>query len=182
MSILVALTVFFLLLAEIIPATSLVVPLLGKYLLFTMLLVALSICVTVVVLNVHFRSITMRPMRPWVRYVFLDFLPPKLAMKRPQNSRAMPDSATNAFLSRYSIQQNRANGSVRTNATDHTSPSTNTRNLNLDSPLNAFFSIATQHPKVCQMVHHIEFMAMHSWQNYNKNQVTVAHLIASRLD
>lgn len=32
------------------------VPLLGKYLLFTMILVTLSICVTVVVLNVHFRS------------------------------------------------------------------------------------------------------------------------------
>lgn len=54
-SILLSLTVFFLLLAEIIPPTSLVVPLLGKYLLFTMILVTLSICVTVVVLNVHFR-------------------------------------------------------------------------------------------------------------------------------
>ena len=47
--------VFFLLLAEIIPPTSLAVPLLGKYLLFTMILVTLSICVTVGVLNVHFR-------------------------------------------------------------------------------------------------------------------------------
>ena len=54
-SILVSLTVFFLLLAEIIPPTSLAVPLLGKYLLFTMILVTLSICVTVGVLNVYFR-------------------------------------------------------------------------------------------------------------------------------
>jgi nicotinic acetylcholine receptor len=37
-SILLSLTVFFLLLAEIIPPTSLAVPLLGKYLLFTMVL------------------------------------------------------------------------------------------------------------------------------------------------
>ena len=37
-SILVSLTVFFLLLAEIIPPTSLVVPLLGKLVLFTMIL------------------------------------------------------------------------------------------------------------------------------------------------
>ncbi len=46
---------FFLLLAEIIPPTSLAVPLLGKYLLFTMILVSLSIMVTVGILNVHFR-------------------------------------------------------------------------------------------------------------------------------
>ena len=54
-SILLSLTVFFLLLAEIIPPTSLAVQLLGKYLLFTMILVTLSICVTVGVLNIHFR-------------------------------------------------------------------------------------------------------------------------------
>lgn len=54
-SILVSLTVFFLLLAEIIPPTSLAVPLLGKYLLFTMLIVSLSIGFTVCVLNLHFR-------------------------------------------------------------------------------------------------------------------------------
>ncbi len=56
-SILLSLTVFFLLLAEIIPPTSLAVPLLGKYLLFTMILVSASICVTVGVLNIHFRYI-----------------------------------------------------------------------------------------------------------------------------
>jgi nicotinic acetylcholine receptor len=55
-SILLSLTVFFLLLAEIIPPTSLVVPLLGKFVLFTMILDTFSICVTVVVLNVHFRT------------------------------------------------------------------------------------------------------------------------------
>lgn len=54
-SILLSLTVFFLLLAEIIPPTSLAVPLLGKYLLFTMILVTTSIWVTVCVLNVYFR-------------------------------------------------------------------------------------------------------------------------------
>lgn len=54
-SILLSLTVFFLLLAEIIPPTSLAVPLLGKYLLFTMILVTSSIWVTVCVLNVYFR-------------------------------------------------------------------------------------------------------------------------------
>lgn len=54
-SILLSLTVFFLLLVEIIPPTSLTVPLLGKYLLFTMILVTLSVVVTIAVLNVNFR-------------------------------------------------------------------------------------------------------------------------------
>lgn len=82
-SILLSLTVFFLLLAEIIPPTSLVVPLLGKYLLFTMILVTLSICVTVVVLNVHFRTPSTHKMAPWVKRVFLHLLPRLLLMRRP---------------------------------------------------------------------------------------------------
>ena len=82
-SILLSLTVFFLLLAEIIPPTSLVVPLIGKYLLFTMILVTLSIIVTVIVLNVHFRSPATHTMSPWVRKVFLDILPRLLVMRRP---------------------------------------------------------------------------------------------------
>jgi len=83
-SILLSLTVFFLLLAELIPPTSLVVPLVGKYLLFTMILVTLSIVVTVVVLNIHFRSPLTHQMPPWVRRVFLHVLPKLLWMRRPK--------------------------------------------------------------------------------------------------
>merc|ERR1739844_861812 len=82
-SILLSLTVFFLLLAEIIPPTSLVVPLLGKFVLFTMILDTFSICVTVVVLNVHFRTPQTHTMAPWVRRVFIHILPRLLVMKRP---------------------------------------------------------------------------------------------------
>ena len=82
-SILVALTVFFLLLAEIIPPTSLAVPLLGKYLLFTMVLVTFSICVTVGVLNVHYRSPATHTMSPWVHRIFIEIMPAIMFMKRP---------------------------------------------------------------------------------------------------
>ncbi|XP_033192676.1 nicotinic acetylcholine receptor beta2 isoform X1 [Bombus vancouverensis nearcticus] len=81
-SILLSLTVFFLLLAEIIPPTSLAIPLLGKYLLFTMILVTLSIWITVCVLNVHFRSPSTHNMSPWVRRVFLNWMPRLLMMRR----------------------------------------------------------------------------------------------------
>lgn len=89
-SILLSLTVFFLLLAEIIPPTSIVVPLIGKYLLFTMILVTLSIIVTVIVLNVHFRSPATHSMSPWVRRVFLNILPRLLIMRRPHEEAAEP--------------------------------------------------------------------------------------------
>jgi len=83
-SILLSLTVFFLLLAEIIPPTSLSVPLLGKYLLFTMILVTFSVVVTIGVLNVNFRTPATHKMAPWVRKVFIDFLPRFLFIQRPE--------------------------------------------------------------------------------------------------
>ncbi|KYM99031.1 Acetylcholine receptor subunit alpha-like protein [Cyphomyrmex costatus] len=83
-SILISLHVFFLLVVEIIPPTSLVVPLLGKYLIFAMILVSISIGVTVVVLNVHFRSPQTHKMAPWVKRVFIHILPRLLVMRRPQ--------------------------------------------------------------------------------------------------
>ncbi len=54
-SILVTLTVFYLVLIELIPPTSLVIPLIGKYLLFTMFLVSGSIVISVVTLNFYRR-------------------------------------------------------------------------------------------------------------------------------
>ncbi|XP_076258333.1 nicotinic acetylcholine receptor alpha1 [Rhynchophorus ferrugineus] len=83
-SILLSLTVFFLLLVEIIPPTSITVPLLGKYLLFTMLLCTLSVVVTIAVLNVNFRSPVTHKLSPWVRTVFIETLPPYLFIKRPK--------------------------------------------------------------------------------------------------
>jgi nicotinic acetylcholine receptor len=54
-SILVALTVFYLVLIELIPPTSLVIPLIGKFLLFTMAIVSISIMLSVITVNVQRR-------------------------------------------------------------------------------------------------------------------------------
>ncbi|XP_030067864.1 neuronal acetylcholine receptor subunit alpha-4 [Microcaecilia unicolor] len=82
-SVLLSLTVFLLLITEIIPSTSLVIPLIGEYLLFTMIFVTLSIIITVFVLNVHHRSPRTHTMPAWVRRIFLDVIPRILLMKRP---------------------------------------------------------------------------------------------------
>ncbi|XP_014681075.1 PREDICTED: LOW QUALITY PROTEIN: acetylcholine receptor subunit alpha-like, partial [Priapulus caudatus] len=96
-SILLSLTVFFLLLSEIIPPTSIVIPLIGKYLLFTLILVTLSICVTVYVLNVHFRTPATHTMSPWVKRVFLNILPRLLFIRRPIDERNRQPTTKTSF-------------------------------------------------------------------------------------
>ncbi|KAF6037002.1 nAChRa4 [Bugula neritina] len=88
-SILLSLTVFFLLLADLIPPTSLVVPLIGKYLLFTMILVTLSVIITVIVLNIHNRTYATHTMPPWLRCVALEILPTILCMQKLKLRSAM---------------------------------------------------------------------------------------------
>ena len=68
-NVLLSLTVFFLMLAEIIPQNSLVVPLLTQYLLFTMALVATSVILTAITYNIHFRSSSTHVMPDWTRKV-----------------------------------------------------------------------------------------------------------------
>lgn len=85
-SVLLALTVFLLLISKIVPPTSLDVPLIGKYLMFTMVLVTFSIITSVCVLNVHHRSPSTHTMPPWVKLVFLVKLPALLFMRRPHNN------------------------------------------------------------------------------------------------
>lgn len=82
-TILLSQTMFFLLISEIIPSTSLALPLLGKYLLFTMLLVGLCVVITIMVLNVHYRKPSTHKMAPWVKMVFIRRLPKLLLMRVP---------------------------------------------------------------------------------------------------
>ncbi|XP_028297548.1 neuronal acetylcholine receptor subunit beta-2-like [Gouania willdenowi] len=85
-SVLLALTVFLLLISKIVPPTSLAVPLIGKYLMFTMVLVTFSIFSTGCVLNVHHRSPSTHYMPDWVKRLFLVRLPTVLFMTRPGSS------------------------------------------------------------------------------------------------
>ncbi|XP_076443426.1 acetylcholine receptor subunit alpha-like 1 [Babylonia areolata] len=82
-SILLALTVFFLLLSDMNPPTSLVIPLIGKYLLFIMIVVTASIFLTVYTLHINFKTPTTDQMSPWVKRIFTEILPRALLMKRP---------------------------------------------------------------------------------------------------
>ncbi|KAG8454296.1 hypothetical protein GDO86_000805 [Hymenochirus boettgeri] len=91
-SVLLSLTVFLLVITETIPSTSLVIPLVGEYLLFTMIFVTLSIVVTVFVLNIHYRTPTTHKMPGWVKDVFLKRLPKLLMMKKTVEKKNRPCS------------------------------------------------------------------------------------------
>ncbi|KAM3625029.1 uncharacterized protein V6R79_005875 [Siganus canaliculatus] len=81
-SVLVSLTVFLLVIEEIIPSSSKAIPLIGEYLVFTMIFVTLSIIITVFAINIHHRSSsTHNDMAPWVRRIFLHQLPKLLCMR-----------------------------------------------------------------------------------------------------
>ncbi|XP_062861231.1 neuronal acetylcholine receptor subunit alpha-5 isoform X2 [Trichomycterus rosablanca] len=81
-SVLVSLTVFLLVIEEIIPSSSKAIPLIGEYLVFTMIFVTLSIIITVFAINIHHRSSsTHNDMAPWVRRIFLHSLPKLLCMR-----------------------------------------------------------------------------------------------------
>lgn len=79
--------VFYLLLIDLIPPISLVIPLLGKYLLFTLVLVNLSIIITIITLNTHFRRHPTTYMTFWLKKILLIYLPKVLLITRPKKSR-----------------------------------------------------------------------------------------------
>ncbi|XP_065211807.1 acetylcholine receptor subunit beta-like 1 [Planococcus citri] len=86
-SILLSLVVFLLLVSKILPPTSLVLPLIAKYLLFTFIMNTVSILVTVIIINWNFRGPRTHRMPPWIRTIFLYYLPIALFMKRPKKTR-----------------------------------------------------------------------------------------------
>ncbi|KAM4617779.1 acetylcholine receptor subunit alpha [Discoglossus pictus] len=89
-SILLSLTVFLLVIVELIPSTSSAVPLIGKYMLFTMVFVIASIIITVIVINTHHRSPSTHIMPDWVRMIFIDTIPKIMffsTMKNPSQEK-----------------------------------------------------------------------------------------------
>ncbi|CAF3716073.1 unnamed protein product [Rotaria socialis] len=83
-SILLALVVFLLLISKILPPTSIVIPLIAKYLLFTFIMNIITIFFTVVIINYNYRTPRTHKMPNWIRRLCIDILPRILRMERPK--------------------------------------------------------------------------------------------------
>ena len=99
-SILLALVVFLLLVSKILPPTSLNIPLIANYLLFTFLLNVLTIFMTVIVINWNFRTPRTHKMPHWVRLIFLNYLPRILLMTRPNHMQRWAKKSFNTESSK----------------------------------------------------------------------------------
>ncbi|XP_014640885.1 PREDICTED: acetylcholine receptor subunit delta isoform X2 [Ceratotherium simum simum] len=89
-SVLLAQSVFLLLISKRLPATSMAIPLIGKFLLFGMVLVTMAVVMCVIVLNIHFRTPSTHVLSEGVKKLFLETLPELLHMSRPAEDGPSP--------------------------------------------------------------------------------------------
>ncbi|XP_035525197.1 neuronal acetylcholine receptor subunit alpha-3-like [Morone saxatilis] len=164
-SVLLSLTVFLLVITETIPSTSLVIPLIGEYLLFTMIFVTLSIVITVFVLNVHYRTPMTHTMPEWVRSVFLGVLPRVMLMRRPIDQGCSSPASITAGTGvggssggnkkrKNSIGGGSGSGSVSVGGiTGGVAP------MNAPSPVNAVVAFSVVSPEIKQAIESVKYIA-----------------------
>ncbi|XP_063735071.1 neuronal acetylcholine receptor subunit alpha-7-like isoform X2 [Eleginops maclovinus] len=115
-TVLLSLTVFMLMVAEIMPATSDSVPLIGQYFASTMVIVGMSVVATVMVLQFHHHNPNDGNMPRWVHLVLLQWVPWFLRMKRPGEGAEPP-------LSNFQVDsQSKTLSSPTTTTTTTTNP------------------------------------------------------------
>ncbi|XP_068444347.1 neuronal acetylcholine receptor subunit alpha-7-like [Clinocottus analis] len=106
-TVLLSLTVFMLLVAEIMPATSDSVPLIAQYFASTMMIVGMSVVVTVIVLQFHHHDPHGGKMPKWVRVVLLNWCAWFLRMKQPGDERKRP-----GYKYSHASQHHSSSGSI----------------------------------------------------------------------
>lgn len=129
-TILLSLSVFQLIVAGMVPATSLAVPLVGVYFAAVMIMCTISVIMTVLVLNFHHRRPEMYRMSPWVRKLICEWLSWLLRMSRPGDEtkvgseRHRRQSQVSHRLRRVAVKSGPPSDSLIANIRETTPPST----------------------------------------------------------
>jgi hypothetical protein len=115
-----------LLVSKILPPTSLVLPLIAKYLLFTFIMNCISILCTVVIINWNFRGPRTHRMPTWIRRLFLHYLPVLLFIRRPTRTRLARMLHMPALTSESELRSSSAANHVAEHASHPASTATST--------------------------------------------------------
>ncbi|XP_067002120.2 neuronal acetylcholine receptor subunit alpha-7 [Anabrus simplex] len=113
-TVLLSLTFFLNMVAETMPPTS-ERPLIGTYFNCIMFMVASSVVSTILILNYHHRNADTHEMSPWIKTIFLHWLPCLLRMSRPGGE---PDSARKTLQMREMELKERSSKSLLANVLD----------------------------------------------------------------
>lgn len=116
-SILLALVVFLLLVSKILPPTSMVIPLISKFLIFTLMMNIVTILNTVIIINWNYRTPRTHNMPRWVKIVFIEFLPKLLFIKRPDPGGEKKLKKKNRAVSefKYIVSESDSNNTGQSN-------------------------------------------------------------------
>ncbi|XP_071952767.1 neuronal acetylcholine receptor subunit alpha-10-like [Antedon mediterranea] len=116
-TILLALTVFLLLVAETMPPTSETVPLIGQYFAACIILVSMSTVMTVYVLHIHFRLPGTRPVPRWMRVWIIGRLGRLLCLKKDFKLVSETDGPS---VESIVVENNFINKQTQQEMTEHT--------------------------------------------------------------
>ncbi|CAK9297308.1 unnamed protein product [Gordionus sp. m RMFG-2023] len=115
-SILLAIVLFQLVVAKILPPTSVCIPLISIYLLFTFIVNLICVLFTLIIVNWNFREGSIQPIPSFIRSLFVECLPKYVGMKRPTMLR--PSQSKNLLKSLSSSRFNAATSISQENIID----------------------------------------------------------------
>ncbi|CAB54450.1 Neuronal acetylcholine receptor subunit eat-2 [Caenorhabditis elegans] len=82
--------VFLAMVSEVAPPTSESIPIIAAFFSLSIVILGLSICASLIIVNIFFRHPKTHRMGDWTRYVFLEWLPWFLLMSRPEHTFCRP--------------------------------------------------------------------------------------------
>ncbi|XP_070541289.1 neuronal acetylcholine receptor subunit alpha-9-like [Ptychodera flava] len=163
-TVLLSLTVFLLLVAEILPPAS-SVPVIGQYYAATMVLVSLSLAMTVTVLSLHHRGPESSEVPRWVRKVILGHLARVLLLRKltsPNTDTGKPVTTSNSISRHCSCQESAAtqplldlkiSSPMADSLESNTNVNTAKRNKRHKSGNNITVNINDEHLKLLKRIH-----------------------------
>ncbi|KAI6210764.1 Nicotinic acetylcholine receptor alpha subunit 8 [Aphelenchoides besseyi] len=163
-SVLVTLTVFYLVLIELIPPTSLVIPLIGQYILFTMFMVSFSIIISVITLNWYRRDGTLHTMPAWIFLIFVQTLPKLLCMNQPDEDDGKSDTDVSISDSQTIVNTSRRDSPYFASVTQL---------ADAELRLSQLARLRGLHPDIIRrMIDNVNFIANHYKNQQKKDKIS----------